>query len=166
MTVEGVASVILSPDLHKVLLIKRRDVPVWALPGGGIDKGEDALTAIKREIKEETGLDVASIKYKGTYHPISNIASKTYLYTGIAKSTQTIKQTEETVDCEFFPINNLPEDLVPFYKTWIEDSFSKDVFSKKLTYITYTALFFYIFTHPSYVLRFLLSRYKMHWNSK
>ena len=29
-----------SEDRKEILLIKRRDVPVWVLPGGGIDSGE------------------------------------------------------------------------------------------------------------------------------
>lgn len=44
-----------------VLMVRRKALPgkgLWALPGGHIDRGESALTAVLREILEETGLDM------------------------------------------------------------------------------------------------------------
>lgn len=43
-------------DNHqKLLLVKRRDVPVWVFPGGGIEKGETPERAVVREVFEESG---------------------------------------------------------------------------------------------------------------
>lgn len=55
----GVAIIPIQSD-GSIVLVKRRDNQRWALPGGFIDWGEDAPTAAKREMNEETGLNIVS----------------------------------------------------------------------------------------------------------
>lgn len=47
---------------EKLLLVKHlhigRSGTLWAPPGGGMEYGEDARSALVREFKEETGLDI------------------------------------------------------------------------------------------------------------
>ncbi len=53
----GVGIVVLNQD-NKVFVGKRKDNPSnkWQMPQGGIDKGEDYITAMKRELYEETSI--------------------------------------------------------------------------------------------------------------
>ncbi|MDD5116607.1 MAG: NUDIX hydrolase [Candidatus Omnitrophica bacterium] len=51
-----------------IVVIKRSNPPFgWALPGGFVDYGESLEEAVKREAKEETGLDLTGIKQFHTY---------------------------------------------------------------------------------------------------
>lgn len=55
----GIGAVIVKGN--KVLLIKRAGDPgrgLWSIPGGLVELGEKIKDAVRREVKEETGLDV------------------------------------------------------------------------------------------------------------
>lgn len=51
---------------NKILLLQRSEKSgagrKWSLPGGGLEDKEEPFSAIKREIKEETKLEVKDIK--------------------------------------------------------------------------------------------------------
>lgn len=61
------ASAVVTDDAGRVLLQRRRDSGLWALPGGGMELGESLPGAAVREVKEETGLDVEITGLVGTY---------------------------------------------------------------------------------------------------
>ncbi len=42
-------------------------VPEFQLPGGGIDPGEHPITALHREVREETGWKIAITRHFGTF---------------------------------------------------------------------------------------------------
>ena len=42
-------------DEHRVLLVRRSDNGLWALPGGAMDVGERVAQTAERETLEETG---------------------------------------------------------------------------------------------------------------
>ena len=54
---KGVGVIILNKE-NKVFVGKRKDNPVnkWQMPQGGVDDGEDYLSAMKRELLEETSI--------------------------------------------------------------------------------------------------------------
>ncbi len=55
----GVAGVILRGN--QIVMIRRKygtNKGKWCIPCGNVEVGEDVRTAVRREIKEETGLDV------------------------------------------------------------------------------------------------------------
>ena len=57
-------------DNHEFILIKRKNDPYkdcWALPGGFVDYGETTEHAAVREAKEETSIDIESVKLFNVY---------------------------------------------------------------------------------------------------
>ncbi|WP_366248925.1 NUDIX domain-containing protein [Terribacillus aidingensis] len=62
---------------QQILLQQRSDNGKWSLPGGNVDIGESVLEAIKREVKEETGLEVIVKRITGVYSNPDHIIAYT-----------------------------------------------------------------------------------------
>jgi ADP-ribose pyrophosphatase YjhB (NUDIX family) len=57
-------------DGGRVLLARRAHAPFagyWDLPGGFLEEGEHPLDALRRELREETGLEVAPDRFLGAW---------------------------------------------------------------------------------------------------
>jgi ADP-ribose pyrophosphatase YjhB (NUDIX family) len=61
------ASAVVINDAGEVLLQRRVDNDLWALPGGTMDLGERIAETVVREVKEETGVDVEVTGIVGIY---------------------------------------------------------------------------------------------------
>jgi ADP-ribose pyrophosphatase YjhB (NUDIX family) len=52
---------------HEILMIQRADNGLWALPGGAQDIGESLTEAARREVAEETGIEIEVTGLSGIY---------------------------------------------------------------------------------------------------
>lgn len=55
----------------RVLLGRRRFDPgrgKWDIPGGFLQEGEDALDGLRREVREETGLELGTVEFFGSWN--------------------------------------------------------------------------------------------------
>ncbi|MEG7336738.1 NUDIX domain-containing protein [Bacillus sp. 0102A] len=64
--VPAVSAVVLHKE-REILLQERVDNGKWSLPGGNVEPGETVEDSIKREVMEETGLDIAVKHLVGVY---------------------------------------------------------------------------------------------------
>ena len=64
------AIVACTDDSGRVLLVKQIGGPyagAWLLPGGGVDEGESIEDGLRREMREESGCELADIQRVATY---------------------------------------------------------------------------------------------------
>lgn len=146
---ESVSAVIFRNDLKQVLLIKRQDVPVWALPGGGIEEGETIEETAIREVKEETGLTVAIKRKVGEFHPKNKLTKLTHLFECTPVSGE-LTLSDETRDVQYFDVDHLPTLMPPPYFEWIEDALKnlKTPIVKTTQSVTYFVLIKKLARHP------------------
>jgi 8-oxo-dGTP pyrophosphatase MutT (NUDIX family) len=122
------AVVLIFNDKNELLLQHRTDGG-WGLPGGIMELGESLEETAKREVKEETGLLIGHLKLEGVFSGSEyflKVANGDELYSVTAVySTRDyegeIKMDEsESVDLQFFSLEQLPEGLQKSYLDFIK----------------------------------------------
>jgi len=123
------ARAIIQDALGRILLIRRSDDGDWAMPAGSMELDESILDCVKREVKEETGLNVLSA------FPIAIYSDPQYSFvTSYGDPYQMFRvvfvvdqwegdlstQTTETTDARFFSLDALP-DLPDLYQETLDD---------------------------------------------
>jgi O-acetyl-ADP-ribose deacetylase len=68
ITVDAIIEITVSTSQTGIVVIQRSNPPFgWALPGGFVDYGESLEDAVKREMKEETNLELQDLRQFHTY---------------------------------------------------------------------------------------------------
>ena len=99
-----------------ILLIKRGIEPfkdAWALPGGLVLEHEDLETAVKRELKEETGVKIDYLEQLYTFgkpnrDPRNRVVSVSY-FALVRPNHFKIKADTDAQDAKWFSVKNLPK---------------------------------------------------------
>ena len=117
-----VAVVVLVTGSDKLLFVQRGAEPQigkWCFPGGYVDRGEEVRAAARREVREETGLEVEITGLIGVYslpsNPVIVIA-----YSGSVTSGALVAGTDAE-DAGWFDVSELPELAFPHNVKIIED---------------------------------------------
>jgi ADP-ribose pyrophosphatase YjhB (NUDIX family) len=105
-------SVIVTNIGGDVLLLKHSYGPaVWALPGGGLKRGEDPMDCARREVHEELGITLARIEPVAVIEEeISGSPHTAHVFAAVC-DRQPRPDRREVVEARFFPPHSLPEPL-------------------------------------------------------
>lgn len=81
----------------------------WVLPGGAVDRGEQPLEAVKRELEEEAGIKNIDLEFiqTGIRHKGSGKVTL-YYYLGYTQDETITIDDQEIVDGGWFDLMNLP----------------------------------------------------------
>lgn len=158
---QSVIGIIFNFNRTKVLLLKRHDIPIWVLPGGGVEKGETLEEAIIREIKEETGYISRIRKKIGEYTPVHWLTTSTHLYE-CSVLEGSLTTGNETRAIQFFPIDALPRLTPPPFINWIAEAVNHrdTLIQRPLTELNNWVVLQYLLQHPIVIAKFLWNRFR------
>ena len=117
---------------QEVLLELRADCGLWSCPGGGLIPGENIEECVKREVKEETNIDITVDNLFSVYSDPKIGSVRHYLeddspqkmidifVIGLPTSHKIIK-SEESLDVKYFKFKDIPDNLVPTASRAIKD---------------------------------------------
>jgi 8-oxo-dGTP diphosphatase len=161
---QAVYGIVFNEKRTEVLLVKRRDIPVWVLPGGGLDQGETPEEGALREVREETGFKTVIVRKVAEYLPVNKMTQLSHLFECRIEEGEA-KIGAETKDVCFFPLDKLPI-LPPPYLGWIHDAAAVHPFllRKKIEGVNYWVLLKLFIQHPILVGRYLLTKLGIHIN--
>ena len=110
---------------NKMLLEKRTDNGMWCVPGGAIELGETLEEALRREVKEETSLDIFNpqlFDVRANVHMVYPNQDEVY-YTDvvyvITEYEGELKPDAESRELRWVSIDELPE-IMPTQVYYIE----------------------------------------------
>jgi mutator protein MutT len=102
-------------DQGRVLLARRAaepDVGKWDIPGGFVEEGEHPIDGVKRELREETGLEVEPLELLGmwmdTYGGDSTAEATLNLYWIARAVSGDAKPADDVADLRWFAADELP----------------------------------------------------------
>ena len=98
---------------QSVLLVQHTYQKDWFLPGGGVKKGETVEEAARREAQEEVGAEFRNLALFGVYTNFYQRKSDHIIVFASNDFTLTGKTDWEIERFDFFPFDDLPENVSP-----------------------------------------------------
>jgi 8-oxo-dGTP diphosphatase len=123
-----------------LLMVRRAVEPGlgrWALPGGYMDAGEMPIQALRREIREEVGLEIEVDRLHDIYPMVTSerVAGGivlAYVGTPVGDKLPALQRNDDVDEAEWFSPRNLPEDVAfassrTLIQLWLDGSLESHV---------------------------------------
>ena len=120
----------------RLLLQQRSDGGQWGLPGGSVEIGESVRDAVRREVREETGLIVSVRRLIGVYseparqvvrYPDGNVWHYINVCFECAVRGGALATSDETLALAYFPVRRLPRGLLSNHRIRVRDACARRV---------------------------------------
>jgi len=112
---------------ERVLIVRRalndaHKPGVWEPPGGRLELGENPFVGLKREVKEETGLDIEILNHLDVKHFTREDGQEITMLLFLCRALNyDVKLTEEHIDFEWVEISDVKNKLNDFFHKSIDN---------------------------------------------
>jgi ADP-ribose pyrophosphatase YjhB (NUDIX family) len=98
---------------RRVLLVRHTYRSGWFMPGGGLKRGETIEQAARRELREETGLEVGAMEVAGIFTNVGEGKTDHVVVFRVECSAAPRPDSPEVAECAWFALDALPEGVAP-----------------------------------------------------
>jgi len=123
-------------DEYGRILLQQRPNGIWSLPGGLLELAESAEEAGRREVLEETGIEVGELElvgvFSGKQYYVKLPNGDQFYPVTIAYVSTDLKNSKiridgvESIDAQFFDTKELPEKASPLVRSLLERYLKKE----------------------------------------
>ena len=117
----SVAGIVVRDD-GRILVIQRRDNQQWEPPGGVLELNETFEHGVRREVREETGVDVEVERLTGVYKNMRrNVVALVFRCRPLGAGLQT---TPEAVRVDWLTVDEITQNMTAAYAVRVTDALS------------------------------------------
>lgn len=131
------AGVLIRDSEGRVLLQRRSDSGLWGMPGGTLEIGETPEEAARREVREETGLEIGELTFFDifsgeagliTYPNGDQVAATVVVYLAEATDGVPVPDGDESLELAYFSAGEpAPESISPLSRVILQSYFKRTI---------------------------------------